>query len=68
VGVGKLNHVAIAVPDLEQATSLYRDVMGAKVSDPLVRPPHTLILGASLPGANVVFAHVPPVSRWLSTA
>jgi methylmalonyl-CoA/ethylmalonyl-CoA epimerase len=39
VGVGKLNHVAIAVPDLEQATSLYRDVMGAKVSEPLVRLP-----------------------------
>lgn len=40
VGVGKLNHVAIAVPDLEQATSLYRDVMGAKVSEPLALAEH----------------------------
>lgn len=31
--IGKINHVAIAVPDLEKATSLYRDVLGAKVSD-----------------------------------
>eukprot|EP01087_Luapelamoeba_hula_P001086 TRINITY_DN10832_c0_g1_i1.p1 TRINITY_DN10832_c0_g1~~TRINITY_DN10832_c0_g1_i1.p1 ORF type:complete len:212 (+),score=47.39 TRINITY_DN10832_c0_g1_i1:58-693(+) len=38
--VGKLNHVAIAVPDLEQATILYRDVMGAKVSEPLSLKEH----------------------------
>ena len=31
--LGKLNHVAIAVPDLEEATKLYRDVFGATVSD-----------------------------------
>ena len=31
--IGKLNHVAIAVPDLEKASALYRDVLGAKVSD-----------------------------------
>ena len=31
--VGKLNHVAIAVPDLDKASALYRDVLGAKVSD-----------------------------------
>lgn len=37
MGVGKLNHVAIAVPDLGQASRLYRDVMGAKISEPLVR-------------------------------
>ena len=34
--VGKLNHVAIAVPDIEKAVSLYRDVLGAKVSDKVV--------------------------------
>lgn len=50
VGVGKLNHVAIAVPDLEQATSLYRDVMGAKVSEPLVRlPPPSFVQCAPSP-------------------
>ena len=31
--LGKLNHVAIAVPDLEKAAAMYRDVLGAKVSD-----------------------------------
>ncbi len=34
--VGKLNHVAIAVPDLEKASALYRDVLGAEVSDVVV--------------------------------
>jgi methylmalonyl-CoA/ethylmalonyl-CoA epimerase len=32
--IGKLNHVAIAVPDLEAAARTYRDVLGAKVSAP----------------------------------
>ena len=31
--LGKLNHVAIAVPDVEKATFLYRDVLGATVSE-----------------------------------
>lgn len=38
--IGKINHVAIAVPDLEKATSLYRDVLGAKVSDAHPQPDH----------------------------
>ncbi len=44
--IGKLNHVAIAVPDLAAATALYRDVLGAKVSAPLDQPAH---------GVTVVF-------------
>jgi methylmalonyl-CoA/ethylmalonyl-CoA epimerase len=32
--IGKLNHVAIAVPDLETAAATYRDNLGAKVSQP----------------------------------
>lgn len=35
--LGKLNHVAVAVPDLEKASSLYRDVLGADVSQSVVR-------------------------------
>jgi hypothetical protein len=35
--IGKLNHVAIAVSNLEEASALYRDVMGANVSKPVVR-------------------------------
>ena len=34
--LGKLNHVAIAVPDLNKATTLYRDTLGAEVSDVMV--------------------------------
>jgi methylmalonyl-CoA/ethylmalonyl-CoA epimerase len=38
--IGRLNHVAIAVPDLAAAAALYRDGLGAKVSDPLELPEH----------------------------
>ena len=48
--IGKLNHVAIAVPDLEAATALYRDTLGAKVSAPLPQPAH---------GVTVVFVELP---------
>ncbi len=41
--IGKLNHVAIAVNDLEAAVSLYRDVMGAKVSEATEQPDHGVI-------------------------
>ncbi|XP_026565554.1 methylmalonyl-CoA epimerase, mitochondrial isoform X1 [Pseudonaja textilis] len=38
--LGQLNHVAIAVPDLEKATALYRDVLQARVSKVLPLPDH----------------------------
>jgi len=38
--LGKLNHVAIAVPNLPQATALYRDMLGASVSQPQDLPEH----------------------------
>lgn len=38
--LGRLNHVAIAVPDLEKATALYRDVLGAQVSATVPLPEH----------------------------
>ncbi|EGC37834.1 methylmalonyl-CoA epimerase [Dictyostelium purpureum] len=34
IGVGKLNHVAIAVPNLKESMDLYRNVLGADVSEP----------------------------------
>ena len=33
--IGRLNHVAIAVPDLAAASALYRGTLGAEVSEPL---------------------------------
>ena len=38
--IGHLNHVAIAVPDLEAASANYRDTLGAVVSEPLNLPLH----------------------------
>ncbi|KXJ25944.1 methylmalonyl-CoA epimerase, mitochondrial [Exaiptasia diaphana] len=38
--IGKLNHVAIAVPDLDKATNLYKNVFGAQVSESHPLPEH----------------------------
>ncbi|MEE6502854.1 hypothetical protein FKM82_004661 [Ascaphus truei] len=38
--LGRLNHVAIAVPDLEKARSLYQNVLGARVSETVPLPEH----------------------------
>lgn len=48
--IGKLNHVAIAVPDLAAATATYRDTLGAKVSAPVDVAEH---------GVTVVFVELP---------
>jgi methylmalonyl-CoA/ethylmalonyl-CoA epimerase len=48
--IGRLNHIAIAVPELEAATALYRDTLGAKVSAPEALPEH---------GVTVVFIELP---------
>ena len=48
--IGRLNHVAIAVPDLAAAAAQYRDVLGARVSEPLDQPAH---------GVTVVFVELP---------
>lgn len=34
--IGRLNHVAIVVPDLKKSAAVYKDVLGAKVHDPVV--------------------------------
>ncbi|MEQ8806822.1 MAG: methylmalonyl-CoA epimerase [Rhodospirillales bacterium] len=47
--IGKLNHMAIAVPDLDAATAVYRDTLGAKVSPPQAEPDH---------GVTVVFVEL----------
>ncbi|WP_298728310.1 methylmalonyl-CoA epimerase [uncultured Ferrovibrio sp.] len=48
--IGRLNHVAIAVPDLEAAAATYANTLGAKVSPPLAQPEH---------GVTVVFVELP---------
>jgi methylmalonyl-CoA/ethylmalonyl-CoA epimerase len=48
--IGRLNHVAIAVPDLEGAVGRYRDALGARVGPPQDEPEH---------GVTVVFIELP---------
>jgi methylmalonyl-CoA/ethylmalonyl-CoA epimerase len=48
--IGRLNHVAIAVPDLTTAAALYEQALGAKVSKPQALPDH---------GVTVVFVVLP---------
>lgn len=48
--IGRLNHVAIAVPDVAAAAALYRDTLGAAVSAPQALPEH---------GVTVVFVTLP---------
>jgi methylmalonyl-CoA/ethylmalonyl-CoA epimerase len=48
--IGRLNHVAIAVKDLEAAAATYRQALGAKVSAPEDLPEH---------GVTVVFVELP---------
>lgn len=48
--IGRLNHVAIAVPDLAAAAARYRDALGAEVGPPLDLPEH---------GVRVVFVTLP---------
>lgn len=38
--IGRLNHIAIAVPDLAQASAKYRNLLGAQVGEPQALPEH----------------------------
>lgn len=48
--IGRLNHVAIAVKDLAAAAGVYRNTLGADVSEPMPLPDH---------GVTVVFVNLP---------
>ncbi len=48
--LGRVNHVAIAVPDMEKGIAVYRDTLGARVSDIQELPEH---------GVSVVFVELP---------
>ena len=48
--IGRLNHVAIAVRDLTAASRVYRETLGAELSQPLPQPEH---------GVTVVFVTLP---------
>lgn len=48
--IGKLNHVAIAVPDLKAGIETYANTLGANVTEPMALPEH---------GVTVVFVELP---------
>jgi methylmalonyl-CoA/ethylmalonyl-CoA epimerase len=48
--LGRLNHIAIAVPDLTAAVRTYREMLGARVSPPQCEPEH---------GVTVAFVELP---------
>lgn len=48
--IGRLNHVAIVVPDLAAATATYRDTLGGRVSEAVDLPAH---------GVTTVFVELP---------
>ncbi len=56
--IGRLNHVAIAVPDLAGAAAQYRDVLGARVSDPVDQPDHGVtVVFVELSNAKIELLH-----------
>jgi methylmalonyl-CoA/ethylmalonyl-CoA epimerase len=48
--IGRLNHVAIATKDIASAAKVYRDTLGAKVSEPVAQPDH---------GVTTIFVELP---------
>ncbi len=48
--IGRLNHVAVAVSDINAATAVYRDTLGGRVSEQVEQPDH---------GVTTVFVELP---------
>ncbi len=68
--IGKLNHVAIAVRDLDKAVEIYRDRLGAKVSDRQIQAEHGVsLVFVELPNTKIEllepYGEGSPISRFL---
>lgn len=68
--IGRLNHVAIVVPDLAAAAAIYRDTLGADVSDPVDMPEHGVTtVFVALPNTKIELLHPlgesSPIARFL---
>jgi len=69
--IGRLNHVAIAVGDLAAARALYRDTLGAAVSEPQDLPAHGVrVVFVSLPNTKIELlaplGEASPITRFLA--
>ena len=68
--IGRLNHVAIAVADLDSAAAKYRDLLGAEVGEPQVLAEHGVtVVFVTLPNSKIElmqpFGHESPIGRFL---
>ena len=68
--IGRLNHVAIVVPDLKSATDVYRNTLGAKVTEEEEQPEHGVTtVFIELPNTKIellgVFGENSPISAFL---
>jgi methylmalonyl-CoA/ethylmalonyl-CoA epimerase len=69
--IGRLNHVAIVVPDLAAASQVYRQTLGAKVSAPVDLPEHGVTtVFVELPNTKIELLHPlgtsSPVAKFLA--
>ena len=69
--IGRLNHVAIVVPDLAAASAVYRDTLGASVSDAVDMPDHGVTtVFVELPNTKIELLHPlgegSPVAKFLA--
>lgn len=56
--IGRLNHVAIVVPDLAAASAMYRNALGAEVSAPQDLPEHGVtVIFVILPNSKIELLH-----------
>lgn len=70
--IGKLNHVAIVVPDLAAASAVYRNSLGAQVSDPVDLPEHGVTtVFVNLPNTKIELLHPlgpdSPIAKFLAS-
>lgn len=68
--IGRLNHVAIVVPDLEAASKLYEQTLGADVSAPVDQHEHGVTtVFVNLPNSKIELLHplgeASPVAKFL---
>lgn len=69
--IGQINHIAIAVPDLAAAAALYKETLGADVSNPLDQPEHGVrVVFVTLPNTKIELLHplgdASPISGFLA--
>lgn len=68
--IGRLNHVAIAVKNLDKAVAVYKNALGAKVTPPQAQPEHGVtVVFVELPNTKIEFleplGEASPIAKYL---